>query len=155
MQNLKTCCCIGCRGRNRGIFHNAQIGLIIRVALEELGHPQPKTGIKTDNSTATSFANATLRQKRSKSWDMRYHWLRDRIAQLQFIIYWASGKVNDADFTTKNFPPGYTLKMRQRYLHHISLTLNHLMCRLDESDSSRREGVFLPSGLSAARNLSH
>ena len=138
-----------------GIFHNAQIGIIIRTALEELGHPQPKTGIKTDNSTATNFANASLRQKRSKSWDMRYNWLRDRIAQLQFIIYWASGKNNDADFTTKHFPPGYTLQMRQRYLQHVTLTLNHLMYKLSEFDSSRREGVFLPSGLSAARNLSH
>ena len=43
-----------------GIFYNAQIGLIIRTALTELGHPQPITPLKTDNTTATNFANSTL-----------------------------------------------------------------------------------------------
>ena len=58
-----------------GVFHNAQIGVIVRTALTELGHPQPPTPLKTDNSTTESFANSTLRQKRSKSWDVRFHWL--------------------------------------------------------------------------------
>ena len=94
-----------------------------------MGHIQPTTGLKTDNSTATNFANASLRQKRSKSWDMRYHWLRDRAAQEQFNIYWESGKTNEADFTTKFHPPGHHLQMRKRYLrkiHNVTLFLNHM-----------------------------
>ena len=35
-----------------GLFHNAQQAIPLRIALEALGHPQPKTQIKTDNSTA-------------------------------------------------------------------------------------------------------
>ena len=41
--------------------------------LEALGHHQHAIPIQTDNSTATAFSNATLKEKRSKSWDMRLH----------------------------------------------------------------------------------
>mmetsp|Transcript_13690 Transcript_13690/g.16651 ORF Transcript_13690/g.16651 Transcript_13690/m.16651 type:complete len:133 (+) Transcript_13690:327-725(+) len=45
-----------------GCYHNATTAVPIRVALEELGHPQPKTPLKTDNATATGFANKSMRQ---------------------------------------------------------------------------------------------
>ena len=61
-----------------GVFGNSEIAIPIRRALEALDHPQPPTPIKTDNSTAYSFVNANIRQKRSKTWDMRFNWLRDR-----------------------------------------------------------------------------
>ena len=38
-----------------GLFYNGQDAIIIRHSLEALGHPEPKTPIKTDNSTATGF----------------------------------------------------------------------------------------------------
>ena len=58
-----------------GIFHNAQVALPIRTMLEHLGHKQPHTPIKTDNSTANSFVHDSIHLKRSKSWDMRFYWL--------------------------------------------------------------------------------
>ena len=94
-----------------------------------MGHQQPATGLKTDNTTAENFANASLRQKRSKSWDVRYHWLRERATREQFRIYWDHGYNSEADFTTKFHPPGHTLKMRKRYLrkiHNVTLFLNHI-----------------------------
>ena len=36
-----------------GIFHNAQTGILVRRILHHLGHPQPPTPLKTDNTTAT------------------------------------------------------------------------------------------------------
>ena len=99
---------------------------MIRLALEELGHKQPKTPLKTDNSTAANFANSSLRQKRSKAWDMCYHWLRDRVSQNQYNIFWEAGKSNEADFTTKHHNPGYHMQMRQRYLHKIHLIHHYL-----------------------------
>ena len=39
----------------RGLFHNSQTSIPIRVILEALGHPQPPTPIKTDNATAHGF----------------------------------------------------------------------------------------------------
>ena len=62
-----------------GLFHNAKTAIAIRRSLDILGHPQPPTPIKTDNSTALGFVKNLVHQKRSKSWDMRFHWLREKI----------------------------------------------------------------------------
>jgi hypothetical protein len=37
------------------------------MCLEELGHLQPTTPLKTDNTTANGIANDTVKQKRSKA----------------------------------------------------------------------------------------
>ena len=46
-----------------GLFYNGQTIIPIRQALEALGHVQPPTPLKTDNSTARDFVNRSLRQK--------------------------------------------------------------------------------------------
>ena len=69
------------------LFHNARQALPIRNLLIDIGHPQPPTTIITDNSTAQSFIYDNIHQKGSKSWDMRYYWLRDRKTQQQFHIH--------------------------------------------------------------------
>jgi hypothetical protein len=61
--------------------HNAQSGAPLRVTLTELGHTQPPTPLRTDNSTAFGIFNETIKQKRSKAMDMRYHWLTNRVRQ--------------------------------------------------------------------------
>ena len=35
---------------------------------------------------------------------MRFHWVRDRVAQKQFNVHWRPGKDNLADFFTKPLP---------------------------------------------------
>jgi hypothetical protein len=67
-------------------FHNAQSGTPLRVTLNELGHKQPPTPLRTDNSTAFGILNETIKHKRSKEMDMRYHWLTDRVRQKQFDV---------------------------------------------------------------------
>ena len=57
-----------------------------------------------DNACATGLANDTVKVKRSKSIDMRFHWLRDRVRQGQFIALWRKGVNNLADFFTKILP---------------------------------------------------
>jgi hypothetical protein len=44
-------------------FHNAQSGAPLRVTLTELGHTQPPTPLRTDNSTAFGIVNETIKQK--------------------------------------------------------------------------------------------
>ena len=99
-----------------GIFHNAQTAIAIRTLLQALNHPQPPTPIKTDNSTANSFVHDNIHQKRSKSWDMRYYWLRDRSNQAQFNIFWDKGKNNHADYFTKHHPTKYHRAIRSKYV---------------------------------------
>jgi hypothetical protein len=65
-------------------FQNAQSGAPIRITIIELGHKQPATPLRTDNSTAFGILNETIKQKQSKAMDMRYHcnhWLTDRVRQ--------------------------------------------------------------------------
>ena len=67
-----------------------------------MGHPQPPTPIKTDNSTTAGFANKNIQLKKSKSWDMRMHWVRDKQQQGEFDVYWESGPNNNVDYYTKH-----------------------------------------------------
>ena len=85
-----------------GVFHNAQISLPIRRILELLNHPQLPTPLKTNNSIANGFIHKNIHQKTSKSWDMRYYWLRKRQTQNQYNFYWAPGHDNHTDYVTKH-----------------------------------------------------
>ena len=86
-----------------GVFHNAKIGVNLRNILISMGHPQPPTCIRTDNSTSAGFVNRNMQMKRSKSWDMRLHWLRDRSLRDEFKVIWDKGINNLADYFTKHF----------------------------------------------------
>ena len=43
------------------LFMNAQLAAPLRTTLEELGHPQPPTPMKTDNTTANGIINGTVK----------------------------------------------------------------------------------------------
>ena len=100
------------------LYTNAQEILPMRQCLEELGHKQPATPLKTDNSTAQGIINNTMKQKRSKAMDMRFYWLRDRILQRQFHIYWEPGKHNLADLPTKHHAGSNHIQVRPIYLYN-------------------------------------
>ena len=48
---------------------------------------------------------------------MRYYWIRDRVLQNQFHIYWSRGSDNHAEYFTKHHPVSHDLAMRPFYLH--------------------------------------
>jgi hypothetical protein len=98
-------------------FHNAQSGAPLRVTLTELGHTQPLTRLRTDNSTASGILNETIKQKRSNAMDMRYHWLIDRVRQKQFDAYWRPGRENIGDYHTKHHSAQHPKDMRHLILH--------------------------------------
>ena len=79
-------------------FHTAQM---VRKTLSDLGYPQPPTYILVDNKVAHGIASNTIEPKRTKSIDMQYHWLRDRVQLQEFIVIWRKGMYNLADFFTK------------------------------------------------------
>eukprot|EP00957_Ditylum_brightwellii_P194920 14850370-Ditylum_brightwellii.AAC.1 len=56
---------------------------------------------------ANSFVHAFMRIKRSKSWDMRWHWLREAATRKVLEIFWDKGSRNDADYFTKHHPPAH------------------------------------------------
>jgi hypothetical protein len=119
---------------------NAQEAIPIRHCLEELGHPQPPTRLRTDNSTAKGFINGTIKQKRSRTFDRQYWWLKDREAQLQFHTVWAPGCYNLADYHTKHHLPGHHKRVRPIYLYEGDNSPNSLQgCNkiLDEGQTKR------------------
>jgi hypothetical protein len=124
-----------------GVYGNAQEALACRISLLALGHPQPATPLKTDNSTANSFVHANIKQRRSKTWDMRWNWLRDKATHEQLRIYWDKGVNNDADYFTKHHPPAHHLTERPRYVLNA-----HLVTALIQAVTTafRCEGVFIP-----------
>jgi hypothetical protein len=99
------------------LFHNGKEACPLRACLIELGHPQPPTPIQTDNSTAAGIANDSVKQKRSKAMDMRFYWIRDRVRQGQFLVYWRKGSSNRADYFTKHHPASHHKAIRSSYLH--------------------------------------
>lgn len=126
-----------------GLFLNGQQVVVIRIVLDALGHRQPATPLKTDNSTAVGFANSRIKIKKSKSWDMRYNWLRCRENQNQLYLYWDKGSNNQADYFTKHFGPKHHIAMRPKFMHlancivtSIQNNFNDLVC----NQSFRRRG---------------
>ena len=99
------------------LYLNAQEAIPLRYCLEELGHVQPATTIRTDNQTAKGFVRGTIKQKQSRTFDRQYWWLKDREAQLQFNIVWEPGIYNLADYFTKHHTGKHHLQVRPIYLH--------------------------------------
>ncbi len=101
------------------LFVNAKEAVYLRQILIEMGHPQPKTPIQTDNTTAEGVINNIIQPKRTKAMDMRFHWLRDREAQGQFNIYWRPGNTNLADYFTKHHAPAHHVNIRAEFLTRV------------------------------------
>ena len=69
-----------------------------------------------------------------KSIDMRFHWIRDRISQNQFIITWRQGALDLADFFTKTLPVNV-----HKSLMHLLVTIQRLpSAALNGKHSSRQ-----------------
>jgi hypothetical protein len=97
-------------------FINCKEAIPLRTTLHEMGYPQPATPVILDNTTAVGFVNDTIKQRRTRALDMRYHWLRDREAQQQFTFIWAPGKSNKGDYFTKHHPPSHHQEVRPQYV---------------------------------------
>jgi len=106
-------------GEYGSVFFNAKHAVGTRNILAAIGYPQPPTPILTDNECAVGLANDTIKVKRRKSIDMRFHWIRDCIRQGQFTVSWVAGAGNLADFFTKALP----VKRHQELLKLLVHTL--------------------------------
>jgi hypothetical protein len=89
------------------LFITAREMIPHRQTLIDMGWPQPKSPIQTDNSTAAGVTNTTIVPRRSKMMDMRLWWLRCRSSQDQFRYYWDAGSTKWTDYNTKHHPDTY------------------------------------------------
>jgi hypothetical protein len=127
-KTLRTVAASAAEAEVGSLFLNAQEAVPIITTLTEMGHPQPPSGVplETDNSTAHGILTAQVRLKRSKAFDMRWWWLRDRCDQKQFNIFWQRGATNSADYFSKHHPPAHHRRMRDAYLHPTRPSLSAL-----------------------------
>ena len=96
-QTIRTVMASAVEAKTGAIFLNSQQSVPIRMAIVKMGHPQPPTLIKTNSATSYVILAGNMRQKRSKDFDVRFHWMRCRIKQNQFRLYWQKGTENLAD----------------------------------------------------------
>ena len=74
-----------------GIFNNAKTTLYLRHILSNLGHEQPSTIIRTDNSTTKGFVDSKIQLRKSKSWDMNLYWLKEKAVHKIIKVLWEKG----------------------------------------------------------------
>ena len=61
------------------IFIDTRESIGIKTTLEEMGHPQLHTPIQVEKSTCDEIMNRKTQQKLSKSTDMQFYWVRDKV----------------------------------------------------------------------------
>ena len=81
-----------------------------------MGHQQPPTPVETENTTENSIVNGTAKQRKYWAINMIFYWVRDRIRQKHFHIFWGEGKKTLADYVTKHDPIWNHIAMRPRYV---------------------------------------
>jgi hypothetical protein len=74
------------------LFAAARLADNERSILHNLGYPQPPTLLLCDNEIAVALANKTITPRLSKSIDMRFRWLQDRIQRNQFRVEHVAGR---------------------------------------------------------------
>jgi hypothetical protein len=99
-------------------FGNAKIAHDERTILRNLGYPQPPTPIYCDNECTIGLAHNALRKKQSKSMDLRWDWLRDRVAQNMFVLPYIRSLQNPADFFTKALPVHRHRELAPLFVHY-------------------------------------
>ena len=86
-------------------------------ALVTLDYKKPVTPLKTENYTIEGFENSGIKLKCSKTWGMKWHWLRDKEVIKKLSVYWDRGKNNDNDCFKKYHPPIQNHQMQPQYIH--------------------------------------
>jgi hypothetical protein len=106
------------------VFLNAKEATILRTTLEEMGHPQPPTPLQSDNNTVMGYINDTIKQRRTRAMYMHFYWVKDRVKQGPFHVYWGPGYQNLANYFTKHNLPTHHKMMREMYIQASVQSMN-------------------------------
>ncbi len=120
---IPTVCASAAEAEYAACFLNGQIIIWLRAILAVLGYPQDSpTRMRCDNQCAVGLANNTVKPKRSKAIDMRYHWIRDKVKNSCIDVYWWPGVENLADFFTKALPVHNFEELKPNFVHSIRVS---------------------------------
>ena len=99
------------------LFLNTREAKVLRITLQELGHPQPPTPIHVDKTTAVGIINNIINRQQSRAMEMRYFWLLNQYFQKYLGISHRPGQENLGDYATKNHPGTVTHHVRPYYIY--------------------------------------
>ena len=99
---------------------NAKEAKIIRLTLEELGHPQPPTPMHCNNATAAGVANNTVKRQQSRRMEMRYFYICDLVKHGIVNVKWHPGQENLADYASKHHDAKHHKTVQPLQLHEIN-----------------------------------
>jgi hypothetical protein len=83
-QIIKLVMALAAESELAALFITAREMIPHRQTLTDMGWPQPKSPIQTDNSTAAGVTNKTIVPRRSNMMDMQFWWLHCHASQDQF-----------------------------------------------------------------------
>jgi hypothetical protein len=100
------------------LFLNCKEGMIFRMTLKEMGHPQCKTLVHCNNAMAIGNANNTVKRQRSRSMEMRYFGFVIKFPKMCMMSnttlgskIWHTARVNTTQVhITKQYAPGIYMK---------------------------------------------
>jgi hypothetical protein len=73
---IKTVMSLAAEAKVGALYINCREAIPVPHTLEFMDHPQPRTPMQTDNTTALGIAKNNV-IKKLKAMDMKYHWLRN------------------------------------------------------------------------------
>ena len=115
-------------GEVGSLFHNYKADEIIRVTLEEMGHPQYANPMHTDNSTAEGIASNYIQKKSTNAMGMQFYWVQEQDHQGNYNVFCKLGATNLDDYFTKHHPPH----------HHCLMSPVYTNCQYNAISSSLR-----------------
>ena len=134
------------------LFMAGQEASMLRSTLESLGYVQPPTIGIIDNAFAVGLCNDSIKAKLSKSIDLRFHWIRDRVRQGQFIVMWKKGLDNVADFFTKAQPVHKHKEFENMFLRTPLLPTNNTLTKQTDRSIAWKRRQSVPKLTPTARS---
>ena len=81
-----------------------------------MGHLKRARTIQTYNSTACGIENEIIHQKLSKAINVRFYWMKNRVQQGHFHVFWQPDPTNMDDYHTKHHPASHHCGMCPKFL---------------------------------------
>ncbi len=78
--------------------------------------PLPKTPIRCNNAMTVGIANNTVKRQQSRSMEMRFMWVGDKVSQEMYLT-WHPGIENLFDYQSKHHVGSHHVRVRSYYLH--------------------------------------
>ena len=76
-----------------------------------------------DNNTTEKFIKTNIAQEKTKSWDMRYYWLREQNTKKKLLTsLWKQSSDNPGDYHKKYFPSTHHQKVCMKYVRDYNST---------------------------------